>query len=267
MGASAGVWCKALKAFLTGGKAAITAAALGKGGRGRERTSQRRKIPLSADQVSKLFICNLSCAALLVKKLLPSVPEAAVDVLSVGSLVHFPPSEGGPLAYLVRNGEEGVLSQLQSVSGFGGVFEEEADRLIQLLRHKDSHLTAEMLFKPIPTPASSSKVIKDEFLESRMELSPLSASELAKVGPTLGLRHPRSLLYPLPFSSLPPVVLLFLFLALLLGGGAFLLTWGGFACVSLLHTAAVERDLVSSYSFLLVLTVCVAVSFFCLCKK
>ena len=158
-GTTAGVDCSALSCYLSKQSVKIV---------------RDSKQP-SLHQLSSLFLINLASAAAELLCRFPQLSPDAIDFICVSGLVHFPPTEGGPVNYWKRSSNQFFLGTLQ-----------------QLTHYSALHDTAETL-------------IKDNYL-FQLEPSPslrlLSDKELRTVGPTRGLERPLLLLSPLPFGFL-----------------------------------------------------------------
>ena len=126
-----------------------------------------KRLPLH--QLSSLFLINLASAAAELLNCFPQLSPDAIDFICVSGLVHFPPTEGGPISYWKRNGSQFILNTLQLLVKYSGL-----------------HYPAEAL-------------IKDKFLfqqEPSPQLSLLSDKELRTIGPTHGLEQHLPLLTP-----------------------------------------------------------------------
>ena len=166
------------------------------------------------------------------------LPEYAIDILCVSGLVNFPPTEGGPLNYLARNGTESILQQLDQV-GVRAALREEVERL-EMRRVLDK---VDGLFQVIPRKEGQGKGEEEEEADEELkeakeeegeeeegeeegdyssQVTPLSAAQLQIIGPTKGLTDMRSLLRPL-WSLL--CLLLGVLLAVLLIGCSLLGCW------------------------------------------
>ena len=142
-----------------------------------------------------LFIINLIMTTFELISSHPQLSADTIDFLCVSGLVQFPPTEGGPVNYLKRNGLQTLRNNLTRIctsSVYGNAFKEIAVLLIAKLNKLEPSVVNEC------------------------GLSLLTDKELAIIGPTQGLEHPLSLLYPLPFKLQP----LILFLVSLVFGGA-----------------------------------------------
>lgn len=98
----------------------------------------------------------------------------AIDFLSVSGLVHFPPTEGGPISFLKRNGCGSIITSLRQIQCLNRILKEHAN------------MSADKLEK---------SAIKGR------GLSLLTDDELAKIGPSYGARDLPSIVYPFPFNK------------------------------------------------------------------
>ena len=136
-----------------------------------------------------LFLLNIVVSALLAKKVSQDVSEAAVDVLCVSGLVHFPPTEGGPLSYLTRTGKTSVLEKLQALAKNPWLHSQ-----AQWLARKAESLLPQEADKLFVQPQTEFKLMS--------ELQVLSASELAQTGSAKGAQNFEVFLYPVPIILL-----------------------------------------------------------------
>lgn len=149
----------------------------------------RRSLSVTATEVSELFIYSLVSASLDIRQMHPSIPETAIDVLCVSGLVQFPPTEGGPCNYLVRNGLDRIVRKLESLLA-KEVLREEAERILsKLVQVKDEEIS--------PDVSVGGNKMAIEFQGQRSEMALLSAADLRKIGPTRGLANMEVFLYPL----------------------------------------------------------------------
>lgn len=175
-----GLNCTALQHFVTHGKFIIK----------RKTTCGSCSKVLSA--LPDLFLLNIVVSALLAKKVSQDVSEAAVDVLCVSGLVHFPPTEGGPLSYLARTGKTSVLEKLQALAKNPWLHSQ-----VQWLARKAESLLPQEADNLFVQPQTEFK------LKSQLsELQVLSAFELAQTGPTKGAQNFEVFLYPVPMILL-----------------------------------------------------------------
>ena len=174
--------CAALQRFLTHGKFII---------RYKHRVTWGGRCKILSG-MTDLFLLNVVTSALLARKVSQDVSEAAIDVLCVSGLVHFPPTEGGPLSYLARVGKSFVLEKLQALIKNPQLHAE----VQRVTRKAESLLPAEAdkLFVKTQTGVESSS--------QRSELVALSASELAQTGPARGAQNLDVILYPFPMILL-----------------------------------------------------------------
>ncbi len=100
LGSHGGIDCTAVRAYLNGTL----------------KVRYRRGKAPPPTEITDLFMAGAVNAALLIKKLSPSVPEAAIDILAVSGLAHFPPTEGGPLSYITRVGADKVVLRLKELA-------------------------------------------------------------------------------------------------------------------------------------------------------
>ena len=119
-----------------------------------------------------LFLVNMITTSidLLTQYTSEGLSADAVDFLCVSGVVHFPPTEGGPINYLMRNGRGQLVTRLRGLECSGNKRMEElvcglADRL-------------------------------DGGVVNGCGLGILSDEELATVGPTHGVPH-----LPFPFNA------------------------------------------------------------------
>lgn len=155
------------------------------------------KAPFKPDpqDIIDLFIINLIMTTFELISSHPQLSADTIDFLCVSGLVQFPPTEGGPVNYLKRNGLQTLQNNLTRIctsTVYGNAFNEIAVLLIAKLNKLEPSVVNEC------------------------GLSLLTDKELAVIGPAQGLEHPLSLLYPLPFKLQP----LILFLVSLVFGGA-----------------------------------------------
>ena len=202
-----GIWCKALKSYLT---------------RARPTGAVPKRGKVDPSKLADLFVFNVLNAALIIKKQSPLTPASAIDFLCVSGPIQFPPFEGGPLNYLIRNGQERIAERLEQLC-HNSILAEEAEKLATML--KQSEATPKELLGE-----SSCEDATSEFSKKRSELCVLTSSELQEVGPCVGLRHKESLIQPLPFH-LPTVLLLFVVMATIICMGAGTLLWWAAALV------------------------------------
>lgn len=201
----------------------------------------------TASDVAILFLSTAVKAALQARHLVcggaggreRDLPEYAIDILCVSGLVNFPPTEGGPLNYLARNGTESILQQLDQVGVRAALWEEverlemrrvldKVDGLFQVTPRKEGKGKGE---EEEETDEEEPKEAKEEEGEEEEEeeegdyssqVTSLSAAQLQIIGPTKGLTDMRSLLRPL-WSLL--CLLLCVLLAVLLIGCSLLGCW------------------------------------------
>ena len=204
IGGQVGIWCKALKSYLAG---AGPTEAVPKGGK------------VDPSKLADLFLFNVLNAALLIKKTSPLTPASAIDFLCVSGPVQFPPTEGGPLNYLIRNGRERIAERLEQLRR-NVTLADEVTKLAAMLRQSEAS-PEELLGESNDVEEASG----DEFSRKRSELCVLKASELQAVGPCMGLRHKEDLIRPLPFH-LPSLLLLLAVVATVVCAGLGALLWG-----------------------------------------
>ena len=151
----------------------------------RNRTTPSRP---QSQSVLKIFIVNIVLTATqLLSDYEGTLSADALDFLCVSGLVHFPPTEGGPINYLKRNGRGLLVDQLRDLSCSGNPkLKEFAASLVERLN--------QAVF-----PGNTLSLLSDE--------------ELARVGPTHGMQHLESLLHPFPFNA---HLLYFILLAILI---------------------------------------------------
>ena len=134
-----------------------------------------------------LFLLNIVVSALLAKNVSQDVSEAAVDVLCVSGLVHFPPTEGGPLSYFARIGKTSVLEKLKALAK-NPWLHSQAQWLIRKAESLLPQETDKLFVKPQTEFKFSSQI---------SELQVLSAAELAQTGPAKGAQNFEVFLYPI----------------------------------------------------------------------
>ena len=205
IGGQLGIWCKALKTYLAGRNS-------------RPAGVVPKKAKLDPSKLADLFVFNALNAALIIKQSSPILPTSVIDFLCVSGPVQFPPVEGGPLNYLIRNGRERITERLEQLR-YNSVLAEEADKLTIMLKQSEGSSSEELLGEGQPKDVSS------EFSKKRSELCLFTAAELRAVGPCAGLRHKETLVQPLPFH-LPTLLLLSLVVAIVVGTGVGTLLWG-----------------------------------------
>ncbi len=180
LGSHSGIDCRALKSYLTG-KLTVK--------------YRRGKAP-PGTEVADLFLAGAVHSALLVRKLSPDIPEAAIDILSISGLTQFPPSEGGPLTYVTRIGAnrfERRLEELAYVPAIGN----EAETLLRSCKVLSE--TKSKLFRSKDDREEEARWREAaEIQGGSSDLVLLTAKELETVGPTRGLTNQEVLLYPLP---------------------------------------------------------------------
>lgn len=189
VGSHGGIDCTALKAYLSG---TLT-------------VRYRRGKPPPATEIADLFLAGAVNSALLVKKLSPDIPEAAIDILSVSGLTHFPPGEGGPLNYLARIGPSTLELKLKELA-YTPALGTEADAI--LVSSKLLVETQKESFIDDDKRGWQLRQRRSEFQERSSEFLSLSAEELRKVGPTKGIRNQEVFLYPVPAVAGLTVLLL-----------------------------------------------------------
>ena len=161
---------------------------------------------LTKDELSELLLLNLSICCLNAKESHPGTSEAAIDALCVSGLVQYPPSEGGPLSYLERNGKESCIQKFNSLRGsitpihqFEGVCNADVS-------------TSATLFNEVcidKVSVGSTSCTRIDFHQLQSEGNYLTAGELAAIGPAHGMLNKEVFLSVFMFNI---VLLMFLFL-------------------------------------------------------
>lgn len=148
--------------------------------------------PMTSDLVDFINI-NLGLAALYVQKLTPSISESAIDLLAVSGLLHFPPTEGGPLCYLARLGQDKVKRRFaESCSVMPTAVMSVVETYSGVL---DKDVISRLFVKTEVTGQSS------EYQSQREMSLLLSSSELKAVGQTRGVENREVFLLPVPFLA------------------------------------------------------------------
>ena len=169
-----GLNCTALQHFVTHGKFIV------------KRKATWGSCSKILSMLPDLFLLNIVVSALLAKNVSQDVSEAAVDVLCVSGLVHFPPTEGGPLSYFARIGKTSVLEKLQALAKNPWLHSQ-----AQWLIRKGESLLPQETDKLFVKPQTEFK-----FSSQISELQVLSAAELAQTGPAKGAQNLEVFLYP-----------------------------------------------------------------------
>ncbi len=122
-----------------------------------------------------LFIVNMivTTTNLLTRYASEGLTADAIDFLCVSGVVHFPPTEGGPINYLKRNGRGQLVTQLRGL--------ECNERMEELVYGLADRLDGGVV------DGCGLRILSDE--------------ELATVGPTHGVPHLSLLLHPFPFNA------------------------------------------------------------------
>lgn len=175
-----GLNCTALQHFVTHGKFIV------------KRKATWGTCSKILSMLPDLFLLNIVVSALLAKNVSQDVSEAAVDVLCVSGLVHFPPTEGGPLSYFARIGKTSVLEKLQALAKNQWLRSQ-----AQWLTRKAESLLPQEKDKLFVKPQTEFK-----FSSQISELQVLSAAELAQTGPAKGAQNFEVFLYPIPIILL-----------------------------------------------------------------
>ena len=175
-----GLNCTALQHFVTHGKFIV------------KRKATWGSCSKILSMLPDLFLLNIVVSALLAKNVSQDVSEAAVDVLCVSGLVHFPPTEGGPLSYFARIGKTSVLEKLQALAKNQWLRSQ-----AQWLTRKAESLLPQEKDKLFVKPQTEFK-----FSSQISELQVLSAAELAQTGPAKGAQNFEVFLYPIPIILL-----------------------------------------------------------------
>lgn len=170
-----GLNCTALQHFVTHGKFIV------------KRKATWGSCSKILSMLPDLFLLNIVVSALLAKNVSQDVSEAAVDVLCVSGLVHFPPTEGGPLSYFARIGKTSVLEKLQALAK-NPWLHSQAQWLIRKAESLLPQETDKLFVKPQTEFNFSSQI---------SELQVLSAAELAQTGPAKGAQNFEVFLYPI----------------------------------------------------------------------
>ena len=138
--------------------------------------------------VADAFMLHNVATALSLRELFPGISDAKIDVLFILGLVHFPPSEGGPLNYLAR--QRSAKYMTQSLDKINKKIPFTKD--IEQLRSLPARLYKGELF------------VVDCETENmdEMGLTLFSASDLRKIGPTRGVMNREVFLLPIPIILL-----------------------------------------------------------------
>lgn len=167
--------------------------------------------------ISFLFTLNLvNAASYLLTQESSSVD--VIDFLAVSNLVHFPPTEGGPINYLRRNRVQYLqdkLSQLKKYPSTSSIVDKVCQDFEQLTTNLQS------------TPAS--------------EASLLSNAELRRIGPARGVVNIKKYLFPVSLQ------LMLLFFTAICVGLVYSVTCGG----SLWSGSALTLGLAIAVAYLL----------------
>lgn len=147
---------------------------------------------------------HLGLTAMQIKRVNPDISEAAIDTLSVSGLVHFPPTEGGPLNYIVRRGKietvkcfEEILAKIPNHHALFGI-----ENIIAKSGITESGV--EHLFSAHPV---DNHTAISEFQKQRNETVLLDNQELRSIGITRGLQNQEIYLFPIGLL----LVMLFMF--------------------------------------------------------
>ena len=175
-----GLNCTALQHFVTHGKLIV------------KRKATWGSCSKILSMLPDLFLLNIVVSALLAKNVSQDVSEAAVDVLCVSGLVHFPPTEGGPLSYFAQIGKTSVLEKLQALAKNQWLRSQ-----AQWLTRKAESLLPQEKDKLFVKPQTEFK-----FSSQISELQVLSATELAQTGQAKGAQNFEVFLYPIPIILL-----------------------------------------------------------------
>lgn len=175
-----GLNCTALQHFVTHGKFVV------------KRKATWGSCSKILSMLPDLFLLNIVVSALLAKNVSQDVSEAAVDVLCVSGLVHFPPTEGGPLSYFARIGKTSVLEKLKALAKNQWLRSQ-----AQWLTRKAESLLPQEKDKLFVKPQTEFK-----FSSQISELQVLSATELAQTGQAKGAQNFEVFLYPIPIILL-----------------------------------------------------------------
>lgn len=97
----------------------------------------------------------------------------AIDFLSVSGLVHFPPTEGGPISFLKRNDRSVMINSLRKMQCSNQMLKDHANRMADEI---------------------------DRLIITGSSLSLLTDNELVEIGPCHGVRDLPSIVYPFPFN-------------------------------------------------------------------
>ena len=139
-----------------------------------------------------IFIANVVVTALdLLTQYSNTVLSAdAIDFICVSGLIGFPPTEGGPVNYLKRN-------------GCGSLMADKLRNIVTTNQHLKEY-------------AISLSIALDDKIIDGCGLSLLSDNELANIGPSRGSPHVSSLLYPIPINARSLIVYAILLIIILL---------------------------------------------------
>lgn len=157
-------------------------------------------------ELSELLLLNVSVCCLKAKELHPGTSEAAIDALCVSGLIQYPPSEGGPLSYLVRNGKDNCIKKFkslhESVCSSSHQFKDVCD--------VDVCVTS-TLFSEVSLNSDNREATIDNYRQLQSEGNYLTSSELVEVGPAHGVLNKEVFLSIIMFN----IVLLLLLLVII----------------------------------------------------
>ena len=163
-------------------------------------TERKKHLSLSDKQLADLFTLNLALTALHLRQTTPGLSEAALDTLSVTGLIRFPPTEGGPLSFAARIGQEALLriyddcvGKVPFVADVCGA--RKPRELISGRMYLDLFNTEDF------SGDTNSDSVVDVLKGQRSGTVLLGRSDLRKVGVAKGLQSRELLLYPFLLSS------------------------------------------------------------------
>ena len=142
--------------------------------------SKQRSARLIKGEISDLLLLNMSVCCLKARESHPGTSEAAIDALCVSGLIQYPPSEGGPLNYLVRNGKESCIQKFKSLIASSG-YQFKGECAV------DVNTAANLFSEVCANNGSTVDSFKSDYCQFQSEGNYLTSSELVAVGPAHGM--------------------------------------------------------------------------------